>query len=61
MNQADKLTYVQEVGPGLLRSILISHNEKKNDVGKHSDRSLAENRTDAFQNQGSIYREANES
>jgi hypothetical protein len=50
MNQADKLTHVQEVGPGLLRSIMISHSA----VEKHSDRSSADNRTDAFPISGGI-------
>jgi hypothetical protein len=40
---------------------MISHTEKKNAVEKYSDRSSAENCNDAFQNQGQIYREANES
>jgi hypothetical protein len=39
---------------------MISHTDK-NAVEKHSDRSSAENRADAFQNQGRIYHEDNES
>ena len=39
---------------------MVSYTEK-NAVAKHSDRSAAENSTDAFQNQVRIYHEANES